>query len=316
MNSPAVLDRHPVATAIQQEILLGLRQAHKHLPSKYLYDARGAQLFEQICELPEYYPTRTEIEILKQALPKLAQNLGPNRWVVEPGSGSGQKTLMLLDSLNTTLGYVPIDISKAQLKSYAAQLQLRYPALKLRPVCADFMGTFARPDDVENPMIWFPGSTIGNLSHEHAAGFLRKLAQWTQGQGDLLIGVDLVKPIEVLEAAYDDAAGVTAQFNLNLLAHLNRAADCNFDTAQFQHRASWNPQLSAIQMFLQSQCQQQVCVGEECIQLRENEAICTEYSHKYTPETFQILANKAGWKLQSSHLDEHEWFGVFHFSLN
>ncbi len=316
MNSPALLDRHPAATAMQKDILADLKRAQKHLPTKYLYDARGAQLFEQICTLPEYYPTRTEISILQDKLPHLAAELGPQRWVVEPGSGSGIKTRMLLEHLQAPSGYVPIDISKAQLQAYAAQLQQQYPALQLRPVCADFLGDFPRPEEVERPLIWFPGSTIGNFSHQQALDFLSRMARWCAHTGDLLIGVDLAKPREILEAAYDDAAGVTAQFNLNLLEHLNRAADCNFQTEQFQHRAHWNEQLRAIQMFLVSRCDQQVCIGGECLDIAQDEAICTEYSHKYEAADFIALASRAGWQLVSRHSDERDWFGVFHFSLN
>ena len=314
MNNLAIIDRHPACQAIQDEILASLNQPLKHLPSKYLYDTRGADLFEQICDLPEYYPTRTEVAILDQQLEEIALALGPNRWVVEPGSGSGLKTRMLLEALEQPAGYVPIDISKAQLKTYSAELRQLYPSLPLRPVCADFMRPLDLPAEARDPIIWFPGSTIGNFSHEMAGEFLSGLHRWSDGGAELLIGVDLVKPIDTLEAAYDDAQGVTAQFNLNLLNHLNDVAECDFQAQHFRHRARWNPQLSAIQMFLVSQKAQQVQIGDECISLAQDEPICTEYSHKYSVEQFAVLAANSGWQLQHSHSDANNWFSVLHLS--
>lgn len=316
MSQTSVLDQHPVATAMQQEILQGLLQTPKHLPSKYLYDARGAALFEQICNLPEYYLTRTETSILHSTLPQLADKLGCKRWVVEPGSGSGSKTLMLLDALQQPAGYVPIDISKQQLRDYADDLQRHYPQLKLRPVCADFTSEFPRPPEVKKPLIWFPGSTIGNFQRSQAEGFLRQMAHWAGPGADLLIGVDLVKPVTTLEAAYDDAAGITAQFNLNLLHHLNQAAACDFQPHTFHHKACWNAAIGAIQMFLISQRAQTLHVGGQAITLAPGEQICTEYSHKYSPADFRQLAASAGWIARELYTDARQWFGVFHFSLN
>lgn len=316
MNQPLLLDQHPAATAIQCEVIAALKQTLPHLPSKYFYDATGAKLFEQICETPEYYPTRTELAILDQQLPAIAQRLGPNRSVVEPGSGSGIKTLKLLDALQAPAAYLPIDISRAQLESYSADLRKRYPRLSLQPICADFMQPLPKQHKLQAPVIWFPGSTIGNLTHAQAKTFLRDLADWGGANAELLIGVDMLKPIDILEAAYNDASGITAEFNLNLLTHLNRVAGSNFVSAQFRHEARFNPMRSAIQMFLVSTCEQQVEIANEQFRFAKGQRICTEYSHKYTQDSFCALARESGWSVRDFYTDEREWFGVFHFSLN
>lgn len=297
---------------MQSELIAGLSRDRKHLPSKYFYDARGAALFERICELPEYYPTRTEIAILRAHLPTLSAQLGPQRWLVEPGSGSGLKTRLLLEALDQPAGYVPIDISAAQLHSYSQELRADFPQLNVRPLSADFTADLRLPPGVERPVIWFPGSTLGNFSRPDAQAFLRRLSRWGGGAGELLLGVDLIKPVEVLEAAYNDPAGVTASFNLNLLRHLNREAGCDFDLSQFRHQALWNPEIGAIQMFLISQREQQVQVAGQSVRLARDEAICTEYSHKYTTDQVAQMGQAAGWSLRAVYTDPKRWFGVFH----
>ncbi len=308
-----ILDCHPPADDMQAEVLHGLQRHPKHLPSKYFYDGRGARLFEAICETPEYYPTRTEIGILKDALPQLAAALGPDRWVVEPGSGSGIKTDMLLNALPDVAGYVPIDISKAQLAAYAQKLLAAHPVLRVRPVCADFSRDLDLPAEIAAPVIWFPGSTIGNFSPPQAAAFLARLRRWGGGAGELLIGVDLRKPRPVLEAAYNDAQGVTAQFNLNLLHHIRRALDAQLDVEAFVHQARWNDEIGAIQMFLVSTQAQILQLGGQRITVAAGEAICTEYSYKYSIENFQALAGSAGWQTRQVYTDAQKWFAVFHF---
>lgn len=299
-------------TPMQTEVLGGLSRGDKHLPSKYFYDAAGARLFERICELPEYYPTRTELAILRTHLPTISKQLGPMRWLVEPGSGSGLKTRLLLEALDQPAGYVPIDISDAQLNAYAQDLRQGFPHLNVRPLSADFTADLQLPEGVKKPVIWFPGSTLGNFRPADAQAFLRRLSRWGGGAGELLLGVDLVKPVEVLEAAYNDTAGVTARFNLNLLRHLNHAAGCDFDLSQFRHEARWNPQIGAIQMFLISLGEQTVHVAGHAFALASQEAICTEYSHKYTPTQVEQLAHASGWSLRKMYSDPKNWFGVFH----
>lgn len=309
MNHPACIS---ALSIVQSEVIAGLARADKHLPSKYFYDTHGAQLFEQICELPEYYPTRTEIAILRSHLTEIAASLGPGRWVVEPGSGSGLKTRLLLEALQQPAGYVPIDISEQQLMAYAEELGTQFPDLAVRPINADFSADLTLPTGIENPVVWFPGSTIGNFSREQAGQFLKRLSRWGRGPSEMLLGVDLVKPVEVLEAAYNDASGVTAAFNLNMLAHLNRASGSDFQAAQFRHEARWNGEIGAIQMFLISRCEQQVTVAGQQFSLHPDEAICTEYSHKYSPDEVIQLAGQAGWHTRACYRDPREWFGVFH----
>ena len=299
-------------SAVQAEVVAGLTRRDKHLPSKYFYDARGAQLFEQICELPEYYPTRTEIAILRSHLPEIAASLGPQRWVVEPGSGSGLKTRLLLEALQQPAGYVPIDISEQQLLDYADELGAQFPDLLVRPMHADFSADLTLPKGIENPVVWFPGSTIGNFSRQQAGAFLSRLTRWGHGPSELLLGVDLVKPVDVLEAAYNDASGITAAFNLNMLNHLNQAAGADFQPAQFRHEARWNGNIGAIQMFLISRCEQQVTLAGQTFSLQRDEPICTEYSHKYQPQALIQLASQAGWTARACYRDPQNWFGVFH----
>lgn len=307
-----ILDCHPVAADMRSEVLDALNRRPRHLPSKYFYDARGAQLFEAICELPEYYPTRTEIGILEQALPQISTELGPGRWVVEPGSGSGIKTRMLLEALEQPRAYVPIDISKRQLSTYGEQLLQDYPTLLVRPICADFTQDLKLPAEMSAPVIWFPGSTIGNFSPREAGAFLHRLRRWGEGRAELLIGVDLRKDRTTLEAAYNDAQGVTAEFNRNLLLHINRALGADFQPESFQHAARWNEKIGAIQMFLLSQRSQHCRIDGHGIDLAEGEEICTEYSYKYAPQQFSAMASDAGWREHALYTDCKGWFGLFH----
>ncbi len=307
-----LLDCHPVTTDMRAEILAGLARQPRHLPSKYFYDAHGARLFEAICELPEYYPTRTEIGILEQALPQIAVDLGRGRWIIEPGSGSGIKTWLLLQALRSPRAYVPIDISKAQLRAYGEKLNTDFPALDVQAVCADFTQDLSLPPALQAPVIWFPGSTIGNFHPNDAQAFLQRLGRWGNGGADLLIGVDLYKDIAVLEAAYNDRQGITAQFNLNLLAHINRALGCTIPLDGFTHQARWNPAIGAIQMFLHSRHAQCLHIQGQRIELQQDEPICTEYSYKYRPEQFEELARAAGWRLHRSYTDARQWFALFH----
>lgn len=314
--STDLLDLHPATEQMRAEVLAGLSRQNKHLPSKYFYDRHGAQLFEQICELPEYYPTRTEIGILRDTAAAIATALGPGRAIVEPGSGSGIKTTLLLDAMHQPRAYLPIDIAKDQLQRYAQRLRAQYPQLTVTPICADFTASWHLPPTISAPVVWFPGSTIGNFTRPQAAAFLQRLRQQCGADSELLIGIDLVKPRATLTAAYNDSAGLTARFNLNLLSRCNRELETDFDLSAFAHQAVWNEELQAIQMLLISQREQRVQLGEQSIRFAAGEAICSEYSHKYTISDFSSLARSAGWHPREVHHDARRWFAIFHFGAS
>ena len=245
-------------------MLQGLQDARKELPSKYFYDDVGSQLFEQICELDEYYLTRTELGIMQERMAEIVALLGPNCLLIEYGSGSSTKIRMLLDALQDPAGYVPIDIAKEQLRS-AAALALAYPELEVLPVCADYTSDFALPlprKPVLRRVAYFPGSTIGNFDREPARHFLHQIARVCQG-GGLLIGVDLKKDFNILHRAYNDSQGVTAQFNKHLLVRMNQELDANFQLNQFGHYAFYNPGQSRIEMHLVSLKNQTVRIRGE-----------------------------------------------------
>ncbi|MDE2197203.1 MAG: L-histidine N(alpha)-methyltransferase, partial [Gammaproteobacteria bacterium] len=248
-------DYHPRTADMREAVLAGLREPQKTLPCKYFYDQRGSQLFDAICELPEYYPTRTELGIMEVHAADMAAALGPRVLLVEPGSGSSLKTRLLLDHLPQPRAYVPVDISRAQLVTAADRLNRLYPELEVLPVCADFCQSFAIPAPrrrAARTIIYFPGSTIGNFEPPAAIQLLRQLRRLAGPAGGLLIGVDLRKERSVLERAYNDAAGITAAFNLNLLRRLNRELQSDFDLSRFCHRAAYNETEGRIEMHLVS----------------------------------------------------------------
>lgn len=291
----------------------GLTGQPKSLPCKYLYDERGSQLFEQICELEEYYPTRTELSIMRSYGEEIAKSLGPDCVLVEYGSGSSRKTRILLDHLDDVNAYVPVDISRELLESTALSLDRNYPTLSILPVCADFTEEFSLPDFVETDarkVAYFPGSTIGNFTAEEAIDLLRRIAALCGPGGGLLIGVDLHKDVSILEAAYDDDEGVTREFNQNVLHRINRELDADFDLDQFEHLARHNPEHSRIEMHLVSNCDQTVRVAETEIEFRVGESIHTENSHKYTRRNFTNMATTAGFSVEAVWTDEREYFSV------
>lgn len=295
------------------DVLRGLQRQPKRLSCKYLYDQRGSQLFDAICELDEYYLTRTELSILRRHVGAMARRIGPDCLLVEPGSGSGTKTRLLLDHLQRPAGYVPIDISRDHLLRSAEQLRRERPDLVVLPVCADFNGDFSLPQPARRPrrtVAYYPGSTIGNFTPDEAIDFLARLASLCGPTGGLLIGVDLLKSPEVLEAAYNDAQGVTAEFNLNLLRHLNQALDADFDLGQFRHHAFFNAEESRIEMHLVSTCDQVVQLGDEKIRFRAGESIHTENSYKHTLSGFAELAEAAGWQVEQIWTDDRQQFSV------
>ena len=293
-------------------MLQGLQDARKELPSKYFYDEAGSQLFEQICELDEYYPTRTELSIIQAQMQEIIALLGPHCLLIEYGSGSSTKVRMLLDALEYPAGYVPIDIAKEQLLRSAASLGLAYPELEVLPVCADYTSDFELP--LPNKPVWqrvayFPGSTIGNFDREPATLFLQQIARVCQG-GGLLIGVDLKKDFNILHRAYNDSQGVTAQFNKHLLVRINQELDANFQLNQFGHYAFYNPGQSRIEMHLVSLKNQMVRIGESEIFFKLGESIWTESSYKYTLEEFAQLAASAGFNVERVWTDPRNLFSV------
>ncbi len=306
-------DQHPHVADMREEILSGLREPQKTLPCKYFYDSRGSQLFDAICEQPEYYPTRTELAIMEVHAADMAKALGTDVLLVEPGSGSSLKTRVLLDHLSHPAAYVPVDISRAHLLDAAERLNHLYPALEVLPVCTDFNQQFEIPTPqrrASRTIIYFPGSTIGNFEPEAARRLLKRLRRLASPRGGLLIGADLRKDKSVLEAAYNDKAGVTASFNLNLLQRLNRELGGDFDLSRFRHRAVYNPVEGRIEIYLVSLGDQLVHVGGECFSLRADEHIITEYSYKYTLPGFAALAAKPGLAVQQVWSDDRRWFSV------
>ena len=300
------------ATAeFRAEVMEGLSQPQKTLPCKYFYDARGSELFDQICELPEYYPTRTETAILAQSVDEIASVVPPGAVLIEYGSGSSTKTRLLLDRLEGLGAYVPVEICDSHLLRSAWQLKSHYPRLIVRPVCADFTRSFRVPRlDGRPRVLFFPGSTIGNFGPADAIALMTSMADVARKGGGLLIGVDLLKPRDVLIPAYDDAAGVTAAFNLNLLERINRELDGTFDLDAFEHRALFNADDSRIEMHLISLEEQVVEVGEVPFRFAAGETIHTENSYKYSRAAFAELANRAGWRVEHVWTDDREYFGV------
>ncbi|MFO7654408.1 MAG: L-histidine N(alpha)-methyltransferase [Candidatus Krumholzibacteriia bacterium] len=300
-------------TRMRREIVAGLAQPQKTVACKYLYDERGSHLFERICDLPEYYPTRTEIAILRRHGDEMAAELGPGCLVLEYGSGSAVKTELLLSRLATPVAYVPIEISEDALLASLRRLRGRFPRLEVLPVCADY----TEPLDLPHPRLeprrraaFFPGSTIGNFAPGAAQRFLRRIRRTVGRDGALLIGVDLRKDPAVLEAAYDDAAGVTAAFDLNLLRRLNRDLGADFVLDRFRHRAVWNDEHGRVEMHLESLVPQSVRVNGTRVEFRAGETIHTENSYKYTLEEFSALAAGCGWQVRSVWTDDARLFSV------
>jgi dimethylhistidine N-methyltransferase len=288
------------------------------LPCKFFYDERGAQLFQQICELPEYYVTRTEIEILRLHGAEIAKALGPQIELIGLGTGAGTKTRILLQELRDPRVYVPIDISKEQLERSSARFQKMFPSLQILPVAADYLEPFELPLPRQlssRSVIYFPGSTIGNFQPDAASEFLSRLVDLAGDGGGLLIGVDLQKDRHVLEAAYNDRAGVTAQFNKNLLTRINRELGADFDFDRWQHQALYNAAEGRIELYLVSEIEQTVQVADRQFRFRAGEKILTEYSYKHTISGFIALARQAGFHFEQVWTDDARWFGVFYFTV-
>jgi len=302
----------------RDEVLDGLSKSPRQLPYKFFYDQRGAQLFQEICDLPEYYITRTEIEILRLHSADMAKALGPQVELIGLGTGAGTKTRILLEELHNPAVYVPIDISKEQLEKSSARFREMFPTLQVLPVCVDYLEPFELPLPrrlSSQSVIYFPGSTIGNFEPETASEFLARLVDLAGDGGGLLIGVDLQKDRDVLERAYNDAAGVTAQFNKNLLVRINRELEADFDLNRWQHHAIYSPSEGRIEIYLISDNEQTVHIGAREFQFRAGEEILTEYSYKHTIAGFIELARKAGFHFEQVWTDDARWFGVFYFTV-
>jgi dimethylhistidine N-methyltransferase len=293
------------------EVLAGLALPQKRIAPKFFYDAEGSRLFDAICALPEYYPTRTEIGILRRHGAEMAARLGRNALLVELGSGSSLKIRVLLEALRPAV-YMPVDISKDHLLQSANALATAFPALRVHAVCADYSVPFALPvDDHDHPRAaFFPGSSVGNFEPFEAERFLRRVGDLLGPGGRLLIGVDLLKAQHLLEAAYNDADGVTGAFDLNLLAHINRELDADFDLTAFRHQAFFNAEQSRIEMHLLSIRDQRVRVAGETVTFREGESIHTESSYKFSLEQFGSLARSAGFESEQVWTDPEPLFSV------
>jgi len=300
MNPQGVLHAtRPAAPAddFAADVLAGLKAKPKALPPKYFYDLAGSALFERITRLPEYYPTRCEIGILQDQAPAIASMFPPGSALVEFGSGSSRKARILLSAAATVEAYVPVDISGDFLQQDLVQLKRDLPHLIVHPLVEDFTKPFALPPALAAlPRVgFFPGSTIGNFEPEEARGFLRHIGAMLGPAALLVVGIDLVKDEATLVRAYNDAEGVTAKFNLNLLTRINRELGADFDVAAFRHSAFFNRALSRIEMHLVSGKRQRVRVNGATIEFGAGETIHTENSYKYTVESFQALARSAGW---------------------
>jgi dimethylhistidine N-methyltransferase len=307
-------DLSPTNAQFRAAVLDGLAQTPKRLPCKFFYDAEGSRLFDEICDLPEYYPTRTECRILEERARDIAALLGPKLRLVEFGSGAGYKVRLLLRALVDPAAYVPVDISRSALLTAATSLASDFPSLHIAPVCADYTQPFRVPASTEKIALatagFFPGSTIGNFSPEQAWHFLAQARRLLGRGGWMIVGVDLHKDAAVLNAAYNDAAGVTAAFNLNLLRRINRELDGSFDLEAFRHRAFYNDAERRIEMHLISLRDQTVHVGDQAFAFTVGETIHTEDSYKYTIDAFQLLAARAGFEPTAAWTDAERLFSI------
>ena len=311
---PRIARHEPFAeeTAFARDLIAGLTARPKRLAPKYFYDEVGSQLFEQITALPEYYPTRCELSILRERAAEIALLFQDQTALIEFGSGSSRKVRILLEASPAIAAYVPVDISPEMLSQEAVELQRDFPKLAVLPVAADFTKSFGLPSEIGGLARtgFFPGSTIGNFEPHDASAFLTHAARRLGSGAILIIGIDLVKDAAVLNAAYDDAAGVTAKFNLNLLARINRELGADFDLASFCHQAFYNSERRRVEMHLASRKRQKVRVAGRVIEFRGGETIHTENSYKYTVESFGALARGCGFTPVAQWTDPRDYFSV------
>lgn len=299
------------------EVRAGLGCTDRELPCKYFYDERGSQLFEEICGLEEYYLTRTELALMHAHVGAMATALEPGCQVIEYGSGSGIKTRLLLEHLADPIAYVPIDLAAEALSQTASELSALFPQLEIKPLLADFAGSFSVPASKRNPkrrVLYFPGSTLGNFGPPEAEILLKRVASLVGPGGAMLLGIDLRKPLDILEPAYDDARGVTAAFNLNLLARINRELGADFDVAAFRHRAFYNTSRHCIEMHLVSTRQQSVHLAGETYTFAEGESVRTERSYKYDVDEFSAWVVRTGLRVEKVWTDDRRWFAVLYLT--
>ncbi len=308
-----LLDHRPDRATITADVLAGLSARPRALPSKYFYDARGSALFECITRQPEYYLTRAELDLLPRVLPQIAAHAGPRVRVVEYGSGSGRKTRLLLQALEDVVAYTPVEISRTALLDSVRALAVDFPAIEMLPVCADFTALPALPPPrraARRTLLFFPGSTLGNFTEAAAVSILHGMRQAMGPEGLALIGIDLDKDPALIEAAYNDAAGVTADFTLNLLVRLNREIGSDFDLAGFAHRARYVVPWRRIETSLVSRRAQVVHVAGQAFAFARDEAMHVEYSHKYDDAQFAAMAAAAGLRMAAAWDAPARMFGL------
>jgi dimethylhistidine N-methyltransferase len=311
-------DLAPGEQSFRDAVLNGLGRTPKSIPCKFLYDARGSALFEEICLLPEYYPTRTEVAILEENAAAIAAQIGPHSRLIEFGAGAITKARILLRALDRSAAYVPVDISREHLRDAAVSLTEDFPSLLVVAVCADYTRPFtlpALPGPSGKRVGFFPGSTIGNFEPDAAVDFLANYAQVLGRGGEMLIGVDLKKDPAILAAAYNDRAGVTAEFNLNLLERINRELDGDLDIDRFEHVAFYNETKGRIEIYIRSLANQEAWIAGTPVLFAKGELIHTEYSYKYSLPEFRALALRAGFRPVDIWTDPAELFSVHHFRL-
>jgi dimethylhistidine N-methyltransferase len=305
-------DHAPAAESFRDAMLAGLAQTPKRLPSKFIYDERGSQLFDAILDQPEYYVPRVEMALLRQHAPKIAGLAGFGCALVDYGSGSMAKARILLEKLRNPAAYVPVDISAEHLLAHAIAVAADFPALPVYPVCADFLRSFPLPEVAQaahRRLGFFPGSTIGNMTDEERLAFLRRTAQQLDG-GALLVGVDLKKDPAILRAAYNDAAGASAAFNTNILARANRELNADFDYGHFRHRAEYNSAAGRMEIGIESLADQTVRIAGHPFRFGAGEVIDTQWAYKFTVEEFRSLGMQAGFEPREVWVDDHRLFSI------
>jgi L-histidine Nalpha-methyltransferase len=311
-------DLAPGEESFRDAVLSGLSYARRAIPCKFFYDGRGSALFEAICRLPEYYLTRTEIAILEENAIEIAEQMGRHCRLIEFGSGASTKVRILLRALDYPAAYVPVDISREHLRDAAASLAEDFPALPVVAVCADYTRPFAMPP-LPGPggkrVGFFPGSTIGNFEPDAAVAFLANYARILGPGGEILIGVDLKKDPGILNAAYNDGTGVTAQFNLNLFERINRELDGDLDIHRFEHVAFYNEIEGRVEIYIRSLANQEAWIAGKPILFAKGELIHTEYSYKYSVSEFRALAARAGFRPVDTWTDPEELFSVHYLRL-
>jgi dimethylhistidine N-methyltransferase len=308
-----LVDTESTRNELLADVRQGFGQRPKRLSSKYFYDARGSQLFEDICEQPEYYLTRTELALMREHVASIAAALGPDVMLIEYGSGSGLKTNLLLAELESPVAYAPVEISLEALDASVRRLAARHRGVEMLPVCADFTRGVVAPRPKRSPsrtVVYFPGSTLGNFDAHDAVALLKQMRSQIGASGAALIGIDLKKDPAIIEAAYNDAAGVTAAFTLNLLVRLNRELGADFHVPRFRHRAVYNALAGRIETHIVSLDRQDVRIEGDTFRFDAHEAMLVEYSCKYSLEDFARLASKAGLRISRHWNDAREQFAV------